>query len=377
MKNFYLYFLLVSFLLSGCRSKQLPVTDFVPMTSPAAFEGTYSNIGDTLSSLFNIGGYKGWKMRDSIQFITIQFNGKDTLKLSYLTNEGIQEKSYKGKLKGNFFEIHLDKKFVIIPPVYLSDKMDRLRIGSGDSSDLLIHKWYHFTGIFLLGPASGDDGGDEYAKGFTKFDIEKSEELTPFQQDGKWGYIDRKHDLLIPPEFEYAEFFKEGVARVKRDGKWGIIKQDATMSVPFIYDKISAWDEVLSARNVHRDGKEGYINSDGEEFIPVIYDEIIRFTHNYEDGIMETMLNGKYGFASPKGVICPPIFEEVSYFTLHPFMNQTTDFPVSVVTYKGQPYLLDMEGYVYKYTYNDNRLKLKGAEFVFDKESKFSSFLLK
>ena len=374
MKNYCLYFLFISFLLSGCRSKQLPVSDFVPMTSPVAFEGTYSNQGDTLSFLFNIGGYKKWKMRDSIQFITLKFNGKDTLKLSYLTYDGLQEKSYKGKLKDNFFEIHLEKKHIIIPPVFYLDRIDRLRIGSGDSTSLLIHKWYNLVGFCIF--ASAVDGGNEYASGFTKFDIEKSEELTPFQQDGKWGYVDRKHDLLIPPEFEYAEFFKEGVARVKRDGKWGIIKQDATMSVPFIYDEISAWDEVLSARNVYRDGKEGYINSDGEEFIPVIYDEIIRFTHNYEDGIMETMLNGKYGFASPKGVICPPIFDEVSYFTPHPFMNQTTDFPVSVVTYKGQSYLLDMDGYVYKYTYKDNRLKLKGAEFVFDKESKLSSFKL-
>ncbi|PXV69064.1 WG repeat protein [Dysgonomonas alginatilytica] len=374
MKNYCLYFLLISFILSGCRSKQLAVTDFVSMTSPVAFEGTYLNKGDTLSSLFNIGGSWGLKMRDSIQFITFKFNGKDTLKLSYLTDAGLQEKSYKGKLKNNFFEIHLEKKHIIIPPVFYLDRIDRLRIGTDDSTNLLIHKWYNLVGFCIF--ASAVDGGNEYTKRFTKFDIEKSEELTPFQEDGKWGYADRKHNLLIPPQFESVKIFSDGVARVKKDGKWGIIKQDGTVFVPFIYDKISEWDKVLSARNVSRNGKEGYINSDGEEFIPVIYDEIIRYTRNYEGGIMETRLNGKYGFASPKGVICPPVFDEVSYFTPHPFMNQTTDFPVSVVTYKGQPYLLDMEGYVYKYTYKYNRFKLKGAEFSVDQESKLSSFQL-
>ena len=50
--------------------------------------------------------------------------------------------------------------------------------------------------------------------------------LFPVHKDGKWGYIDRSGRIVIPPRFESAQRFSEGLASVALDGRRGYI--DAT-----------------------------------------------------------------------------------------------------------------------------------------------------
>ncbi len=47
-----------------------------------------------------------------------------------------------------------------------------------------------------------------------------SEGLAPALSGGLWGYIDEARSWLIPPTFESALSFREGVAEVKLDGEW-------------------------------------------------------------------------------------------------------------------------------------------------------------
>jgi hypothetical protein len=44
--------------------------------------------------------------------------------------------------------------------------------------------------------------------------------LTPFEADGKWGFINKKGAIVVPLKFERAESFQNGRARVKLDGQW-------------------------------------------------------------------------------------------------------------------------------------------------------------
>ena len=47
--------------------------------------------------------------------------------------------------------------------------------------------------------------------------------VVPFSGDGSWGY--KKDDcVVLLPQFEQAEPFAGGYAKVKKDGKWGVLK---------------------------------------------------------------------------------------------------------------------------------------------------------
>ena len=41
--------------------------------------------------------------------------------------------------------------------------------------------------------------------------------------NGKCGFIDKEGNEIIPCEYDYADDFKDNLARVKLKGKWGII----------------------------------------------------------------------------------------------------------------------------------------------------------
>lgn len=51
-----------------------------------------------------------------------------------------------------------------------------------------------------------------------------NKELYAFEQQGKWGYIDKNENIVISPIYDYVTEFNEyNFAGVKTDGKWGVI----------------------------------------------------------------------------------------------------------------------------------------------------------
>src|SRR4051794_33160586 len=47
----------------------------------------------------------------------------------------------------------------------------------------------------------------------------------PVQIGQKWGFIDLKGKMVLPPLFDFAENFESGRALVENDGIWGIIDE--------------------------------------------------------------------------------------------------------------------------------------------------------
>jgi len=41
--------------------------------------------------------------------------------------------------------------------------------------------------------------------------------------NGKYGYVDKTGKEVIPLKYDYADSFREGLARAKLNGKWGYI----------------------------------------------------------------------------------------------------------------------------------------------------------
>ncbi|MBI1929007.1 WG repeat-containing protein [Candidatus Poribacteria bacterium] len=55
--------------------------------------------------------------------------------------------------------------------------------------------------------------------------------LFPINQNGRWGYLDEQKRTAINPQFEYAGFFHDGLARVKIGGKYGYIDKSGKYAI--------------------------------------------------------------------------------------------------------------------------------------------------
>ncbi len=71
---------------------------------------------------------------------------------------------------------------------------------------------------------------------------DEARNLFPIEQNKKWGYIDRDGKTVIPPQFEFAEEFSEGLALVQLNGKWGFIDASGTLVIDARYS--SAHDNI-------------------------------------------------------------------------------------------------------------------------------------
>lgn len=82
-----------------------------------------------------------------------------------------------------------------------------------------------------------------------------SEGLAAVCVDDMWGFINGKNELVIPLEYDGADFFFEGLAAVQKDGKWGFIDKSNKLIIPYEYDNFYGFDEGLN--RVSKDGKWG------------------------------------------------------------------------------------------------------------------------
>ena len=101
-----------------------------------------------------------------------------------------------------------------------------------------------------------------------------------FTKDGKYGYVDKNGKTIIPPKYDGANDFSEGLASVLSDGKWGFINRNGETVVPFTYshEPRNFSDSLACIKN---DEGYGYINHRGEIVIPCIYYS----THDFSEGL--------------------------------------------------------------------------------------------
>jgi hypothetical protein len=120
---------------------------------------------------------------------------------------------------------------------------------------------------------------------------------------------------VVPPKYDAATAFSEGLAGVVLNWKLGFIDKNGNEVIPFIYEKESLasfsggyFSEGLAA--VRLNGKEGYIDKNGKEVIPFIYD----FAFSFSEGVAVVGLNGKWGLIDKNGNEITPIkYERMSY----------------------------------------------------------------
>ena len=96
--------------------------------------------------------------------------------------------------------------------------------------------------------------------------------LMAFTKGKGWGFIDMSNNILIQPQFESAESFKNGFAIVEKMTLFGLIDSKGTVTVPLNFTEVKALDNERVI--VSRGPNSGVYKVSGEEIVPVEYQQI-------------------------------------------------------------------------------------------------------
>jgi len=100
--------------------------------------------------------------------------------------------------------------------------------------------------------------------------------LFQIRRGDKWGYMNRKGQTVIPPQFVDEGDFFGGLAWVRLANKWGYIDQTGHMEIPCQFDGAGDFSEGLAPVQVER--KWGFINRQGRLVIAPQFQAVAAFS---------------------------------------------------------------------------------------------------
>ncbi|WP_267403824.1 MULTISPECIES: WG repeat-containing protein [unclassified Chryseobacterium] len=142
-----------------------------------------------------------------------------------------------------------------------------------------------------------------------------SEGLAAIKKNGKWGFIDNRGDIVIPIQYEHANYFSSnGLCAVGKNGKSGFINRKGAEIIPIVYDKVSQ-EEKDDNVIVNKNGKWAVFDNEGKQLTDFIYTSFKRayitdfskdvFTRDqstfFENGAALAERDNKYEFINKRG----------------------------------------------------------------------------
>lgn len=153
---------------------------------------------------------------------------------------------------------------------------------------------------------------------------ENTDLLIPVSTGGRYGFINRNGEVVIPLDFADARPFSENlapVAVVDDSGakKWGYIDTAGKLAIPAEYDEVWPFSEGLAVVKVANGSSAGYgfINASGELVIPANF----AYAASFSDGLaLVSVTNAdnsrKYGFINTLGeAVVPTEYDSAASFS--------------------------------------------------------------
>jgi len=148
-------------------------------------------------------------------------------------------------------------------------------------------------------------------------------EVEPFQEglalvrsdvsNPRYGFVDKTGKEVIPLKYDYAESFSEGLASVKFNGKYQFIDKSENVVIPpsdkYTSTYQGSFDEGLAkVASKDKDDKYGFIDKTGQIAIPLQYD----YAGKFSEGLAVVKVKDKLGFIDKTGkmVISPKFYYE-------------------------------------------------------------------
>jgi hypothetical protein len=133
--------------------------------------------------------------------------------------------------------------------------------------------------------------------------------LYAVEKNNLWGYINEEGKVVISLEYENAENFIDGLARVKKDGKYGLISEVGKVVIPFEWDEIRY--EYQGLIKINKNNKWGLIDSNGRIILQPRWDWI----EECSEGFVKVKNDGKWGFVDNQDqIIIEFIFDDAYSF---------------------------------------------------------------
>lgn len=135
--------------------------------------------------------------------------------------------------------------------------------------------------------------------------------LTLVTINNKFGYADSTGALAIPMDYELADNFCEGLARIKRGKAWGFVDSRG-VEIMVECDVLGNYSQGLAYFSKY--GKYGFIDKNQKVAIPITYDQVTPFS---KEGLAAVSLNARWGHINTQGEIVTPI----KYLNVSEFKN--------------------------------------------------------
>lgn len=151
------------------------------------------------------------------------------------------------------------------------------------------------------------------------YDMNKAS-IIPFPAFDRWGYRDRNANVLIPPQFEKALWFRDGLAPAKISGLWGYIDPHGNWVVPPRFEMVSIYGFAEGLAAAKQNGKWGFIDKSGEFKIKPVWDGAKYFSEGRAPvaklvGSVDNNNPDRWGAIDREGkVVIRPRFDEVTPF---------------------------------------------------------------
>lgn len=186
---------------------------------------------------------------------------------------------------------------------------------------------------FITFSCGSNSGGSDYS-------------VLPVRIGEKWGYVTTKGEYVVNPSLNEADYFSDGLARVKQQGKVGYINQKGKYVIPCEYiggtqfndGKAFVTFQEMYPTCINKKGKKlfqvdsveyvrafsdgfamivtstylyGFINDKGKKVIKPQYAE----AHDFSEGLAAIKSVNKWGFINGKGdVVIEPQYSDVGDF---------------------------------------------------------------
>ncbi|MGN0710264.1 MAG: WG repeat-containing protein [Anaerovoracaceae bacterium] len=136
------------------------------------------------------------------------------------------------------------------------------------------------------------------------------EGLANVRYNGKWGFIDRMGQIVIPIQYDSVSVFIDGVAKVCNNEKYGLINRNGQTLLPIQYDGIGSF--VNDFAIVKKDEKYGFVNKQGQFICDLKYENV----RNFENGFACVKENGKWGIIDETGeMVISPIYDDMKSYS--------------------------------------------------------------
>lgn len=121
----------------------------------------------------------------------------------------------------------------------------------------------------------------------------------PVYQEGKWGYADKKGNIMIGASFLKAMHFKNGLAPAQTEKGWGFLNKDKLTAIPYKYEEVRFFSNGLAAVKLEKHW--GYIDPTGKVVIPFQFDIAGSFDNDGRAIVGTDGVNGNTFYIDQKG----------------------------------------------------------------------------